>query len=86
MQVVQIGTLHGTKNLTIEYCEKISIVSNKTADSTVTPVCTLLFSQDRRLSENIKTSVDEEFNILQTDVFILCKIRPSEENKRVQTG
>ena len=36
--------------------------------------------------QNIKTSVDEEFNILQTDVFIFCIKRLSEENKRVQTA
>ena len=48
-------------------------------------VCTLLFSSDQCFLQNIKTSVDEEFNILllQTHVFILCKMRRSEENKRV---
>ena len=57
-------------------------MSNKMADSTVTPpVHTLLL----RLSENMKTLVNEEFNILQTDVFILCKMHLLEENKTVQT-
>ena len=47
----------------------------------------LLFSSDRRLLQNMKTSVLEEFNILQTDVFkICCNMRLSpEENERVQT-
>ena len=48
-------------------------------------VCTLLIMFDRHLMQNIKTSVDEEFNILQTDVFIFCNRRLSDDIKRVQT-
>ena len=40
----------------------------------------------RCLSKNIKTSVHEEFNILQTDVFIFCIKRLSNKIKRVQTN
>ena len=47
------------------------------------PIGTLLFSSDRRLMQNIKTSV-EDFNILQTDVSIFCRTRRFEENKTVQ--
>ena len=50
------------------------------------PVCVPLFSSDGWLLQNIKTLVHEEFNILQTDVFIFCNKRWSEENKRTQTG
>ena len=50
------------------------------------PVCTLLLSLDRRFLQKMKTSVNEEFNIQQIDVFIFCKKRLSKDNKRVQTG
>ena len=51
-----------------------------------TPVCTLLISFDRRLMQNIKTSVPEEFNILQTDVFKFCNMSLWNKIKRVQTN
>ena len=56
-------------------------------NSTVNPlsVRTLLISFDRRSMQNIKTSVPEEFNILQTDVFKFCNRRLSDDIKRVQT-
>ena len=49
-------------------------------------VCTLLILFERSLMENIKTSVHEEFNIQQPDVFIFCSKHLLEDNKRVQTG
>ena len=49
-------------------------------------VCTLLVSFDRCLMQNIKTSVDEEFNILQTDVFVFCIKHLSNNIKRLQTA
>ena len=65
---------------------KISIVGNKTDSTDFGTDGTLLFSSVRRLSKNIKTSVHEELNILQTDVFIFCKTSLSFDMKRSQTG
>ena len=56
--------------------------------STVNPlsVCTLLISFDSLVLQNLKTSVCSILNSSWTDVFIFCNKRPSEENKRTQTG
>ena len=45
-----------------------------------------LFAGCWMIHPNIKTSVDEEFNILQTDVIIFCNKHLLEYNKIVQNG
>ena len=56
------------------------------SNSTGEPIGTLLLLFERRLMQNIKTWVNEEFNVLQADVFIFCIKGLSNNNKKVPIG
>ena len=48
--------------------------------------CSLILSSNWRNLQKIKTSLCSILNSSLTDVFGFCKLRRSEENKRVQVG
>ena len=85
-QVAQIETLRGTKNSTVEVGTQRTYLFLQNIQRTRQPIGTLLLSFDRRLMQNIKTSVDSILNSSSTDVFIFSDKRLSNDNKRVPIG